>query len=432
MSFKYNIQTLNLIKSSDLFKNSGVYIISNIINSAIPFFLLPILTNYLSPEDYGRVTMFNVVIGFFTPLIVLNINGAVERIYFEQDFFDFKTYVGTSFIVLTSSTFVISLLFLIFNKILVNITQLPIEILFTSIIFIFFNYFLAIVLNIMQVNKKPVKYGFLLVFASLLNSILSIIFIVSFSLSWQGRIYAQVVSIVLFGIISIYILFKIKIKFFKYNKKYLNNMLKFGIPLIPHALAGFLFTFLDKIFITNLVSLNETGLYSLGNSFGIIINILTTSFKLAFVPWLYSQLNKNEYKIKRRIVKITYFYFISIIFITLILSFGSHIFIRLFIDENFQKSINFVLWISLGYAFNGMYLMVCNYIFYAKKTASLSLVTIITAFIYVFLSYSLISIFGSIGAAYATTIIFLIKFVFTWKISNKIYKMPWRLKALTN
>jgi len=60
------------------------------------------------------------------------------------------------------------------------------------------------------------------------------------------------------------------------------------------------------------------------------------------------------------------------------------------------------------------------------------LVTIITAFIYVFLSYSLISIFGSIGAAYATTIIFLIKFVFTWKISNKIYKMPWRLKALTN
>jgi len=52
-----------LFKSSIL-KNIGLYTILNLINSGIPFLLLPILTNKLSKEEYGTIDLFN-NIGFY-------------------------------------------------------------------------------------------------------------------------------------------------------------------------------------------------------------------------------------------------------------------------------------------------------------------------------------------------------------------------------
>ncbi|MCA6417299.1 MAG: oligosaccharide flippase family protein, partial [Cytophagales bacterium] len=46
---------------SNLLKSSFVFTASNALNSAIPFLLIPVLTRYLSPSDYGIVSIFQVV-----------------------------------------------------------------------------------------------------------------------------------------------------------------------------------------------------------------------------------------------------------------------------------------------------------------------------------------------------------------------------------
>lgn len=43
-----------------LLRGASVYLTSNILNSAIPFLLLPILTRYLSTEEYGKIAMFQI------------------------------------------------------------------------------------------------------------------------------------------------------------------------------------------------------------------------------------------------------------------------------------------------------------------------------------------------------------------------------------
>ncbi len=50
-------------------KNSFVYLFSNVFNASIPFILLPLFSHYLSTDDYGRVTMFQILIIYIhTPL----------------------------------------------------------------------------------------------------------------------------------------------------------------------------------------------------------------------------------------------------------------------------------------------------------------------------------------------------------------------------
>ena len=47
--------------------NAAIYSLTNIINAAIPFFLLPILTRVLSPDGYGVISMYNATLGMSAP-----------------------------------------------------------------------------------------------------------------------------------------------------------------------------------------------------------------------------------------------------------------------------------------------------------------------------------------------------------------------------
>lgn len=70
----------------------------------------------------------------------------------------------------------------------------------------------------------------------------------------------------------------------------------------------------------------------------------------------------------------------------------------------------YILWLALAFAFNGMYKMVVNYIFYVEKTYILGLITTLTAIINISLSYFLISRYGAVGVAYSSVVSYLISF----------------------
>jgi Na+-driven multidrug efflux pump len=72
-----------------------------------------------------------------------------------------------------------------------------------------------------------------------------------------------------------------------------------------------------------------------------------------------------------------------------------------------------------------MYLIVVQFIFYEKKTHLLSMVSIASALLHAGICYYFVQVYGAIGAAYATTVSYLISFLMTWVLSARVYKMPW-------
>ncbi|MDQ0415654.1 flippase [Mesobacillus stamsii] len=415
-----------------LIRSVGIYTVASILNSAIPFLLLPILTRYLTPEDYGIVSMFGVLVSLITPFIGLNIQGAVQRVYFKREKINIKIYITNCIYILLCSTAVVSLIFFLFSGYIAKITSLPEKLLFVAIAIAFAQFISSIVLVLWQVQIKPAQYGVYQISTTLLNASLSIWLIISLGMAWQGRILGQLVSFSLFGVIGILILRKDKWLKIKYNRSYIKHALSFGVPLIPHAVGGVVMTMTDRIFITNMVGIEATGIYTVGFQIGMIINILATSFNQAYVPWLFAQLKANIYTKKLMIVKMTYFYFGIIIFLALGLSFFAPWFLDFFVGKEFSGSSVFIIWIAIGYAFNGMYFMVTNYIFYAEKTAILAWITFGSAILNIGLNYVFISKYGAIGAAQATTIIYFIKFISTWILAARVYNMPWRLKKNEN
>ncbi|PXW92001.1 O-antigen/teichoic acid export membrane protein [Streptohalobacillus salinus] len=400
---------------------------TSVINSAIPFFLLPVLTRYLSPVDYGIVSMFGMLVSFIAPFTGLSVHGAIARMYYEKDTVDIKEYITNSIYILISSTLLVAVIFFMFSSAIANVSSVPIQVLWMVIVVSFAQFITKIVLTLWQVQVKSIQYGVYQISQTALNMLLSIVLVVFVDLTWSGRVYAQVVSLMIFVLISFFILIKNNWLKFSYNKTYIKHALGFGVPLIPHALGGVLMTMTDRIFITNMVGIETTGVYTVGYQIGMIINLLATSFNQAYVPWLYSKLKENIMATKKRVVKFTYLYFIIILLMSVVLSLIAPSFLSFFVGREFGNSSIYVTWIALGYAFNGMYFMIGSYIFYAEKTSYLAWVTFTAAVLNIGLNYVLISKYGAIGAAMATTLIYFIKFILTWILSSKAYKMPWNI-----
>ena len=420
------------ILNNKLFKSTGLYTMSTIINAAIPFLLMPLLTRYLTPEDYGIVSMVNLLVSFISPFVGLNVHGAIARMYYERDRVDLSEYIFNCLLILIFSTSITTVFVFVFSSPISKVSSVPVRMLWFVILFSFCQFVSRIVLTLWQVEENPIRYGIFQISQTTVNVILSIIYVVVLKYTWTGRIYAQAITLVLYLVISIIIICKNNWLRIAINKNYIRNALKFGLPLVPHALGGILMTMTDRLFITNMVGIKETGLYTVGYQIGMIISILSSSFNQAYVPWLYGKLKLGNVRVKTKIVKFTYIYFVGILVSAIFLSIFTPLLLRYFVGKEFQDSGLYVTWVALGYAFNGMYLMVSSYIFYAERTTYLAVITAVSAIMNIVMNYIFIRSNGAVGAAQATCLLYLINFILTWVLAAKVYDMPWNLLRKSN
>jgi O-antigen/teichoic acid export membrane protein len=389
------------------------------------------MTRYLTPSDYGIVATFNVLLAVMVVFVGLSMHGAINVNFFKLNKEELKEYIGNVFSILFCSFLLVFAVVYILKSNFSFLTKFPENWIPFIVVIALFQSIFGITLGLWQVEQKSLPYGLFQISRTILNVSLSVVFVVLLCWGWQGRILGIIVTSVIFGLLSIFIIYKREYIKFSFNKKYIKDALFFGVPLIPHALGGWIITGIDRIFINSMVGVAATGIYTVGYQVGMIIGLLAHSFNLAWSPFLFEKLKENNYSTKLKIVKLTYLYDVGIIFLALALSFIAPYFLKFYVSENFYFAYKYVLWIALGYAFQGMYFMVVNYIFYVKKTYILAWVTFFSAGINIVLNYFFIKANGAIGAAQATTITFFVKFIMVWILSAKVYKMPWRNAIFT-
>ncbi|WP_279384306.1 oligosaccharide flippase family protein [Geotalea toluenoxydans] len=347
--------------------------------------------------------------------------------YFDKPNSGLSRYIGNAFLLLVISTIIVSLGIWISAGFISRHTMFPCGSLWAIVVFSMCQFIILVMMTLWQVESNALKYSLFQNLQTIVNISLSLLFVVTLGMNWKGRIYAQIITVIVFAFIGAYILLRSKRIVFKYDKTDIAHALKFGVPLIPHALGGMLIAQTDRIFITNMIGVSETGIYTVGFQIGMILQLLASSFNNAYVPWLYNKLSENKMITKIKIVKFTYVYFIVTLLIAAFIALVSPWFLSYFVGSKFSGAYQYTTWIVFGFAFCAMYYMVTNYIFYANKTHVLSLVTFFTALLNVALNYVLIKRNGAIGAAQASALAFFVSFILTWVISARVYKMPWNI-----
>ncbi|MEY1522681.1 oligosaccharide flippase family protein [Providencia manganoxydans] len=408
-------------------KNSSIYLTANLLNAAIPFLLLPILTRYLTVEEYGQIAMFQMLLSGLSTFIGLNsIGSATRKFYDDISEENLKVFNGSCFqLLITSSLLCVILAFFLKDK-LSQFLAIPVNWIYIAILISIFTYITTFLLTQWQINNQAKKFGILQVSGSLINMLLSLQLVILLKEGAEGRVNAQLLSVFIIAFLSIIILYRKKIiTIFSFNFNYLKEALFYGTPLIPHHIGIFFISAIDRFFINKEMGLEKAGIYMVAMQLSSALTILFDAINKAYVPWLFNKLKKNNTEDKIKIVKYTYFYFILLIICAIFAFFISPYFLIFIAGDKYTESASLIGWLCIGQIFSGMYLMVTNYLFFGKKTSRLALTTITTGIINIILLLILIPYFGLLGAAYAFITSKFIQFMLTWIISYSAIKMPW-------
>lgn len=408
--------------------SSIVYLISNILNAIIPFSLLPILTRLLSTSEYGQVSIFQTWVTAFTIVVGLNVAPAVARKYYDNgmDNVKIEEYTIGAIQIVGVSYCLVSLSVVLGWGVFESIIKIPLKwLLFASM-----TTAAGVVINLQlaqwQMGNKPVSYAVMQVGQSLMNMVISLIFVGLLKLGAAGRIDGILVSSIMFcGIALIISLRRGGAKILSWKPLVIRELLTYGVPLIPHVAGGFLLSSVDRLVLNSRLSLSEVGVYAVAMQLTLSLNLVFDAINKAYVPWLFNKLKSNQEIEKIIIVRYTYIWFVVIMIFASTGFLTGPWLLRLVAGSKYSGGGVVIGWLVLGQGLSGMYLMVTNYLFYSKRTGLLSSITLASGGINLILLMLLVPLLGIRGAGIAFTSAMAIEFALVWWAAVLSFPMPW-------
>lgn len=423
LSMNISIKKIADLRYNKTFQNGALFSIFSFLNAGISFVLLIIIAKFISPEGYGKISLFSTTVQIFTYFICLNTSGIISVVFFRKSNTEFKRTINTVLVLTIGCFLILSLLLLLINEKLEQLIGLDFYFQWIALWICLFQTFSQINLNIFRIEEKLKQYGIYSLTSAILNFVLTILLVVSFKYDWKGRIYAEIIAyFLLFAFSVIFMIKKKYITIIRPNKESLKESLKFGVPLIPHSATPWLRQGLDRYLINGFHTTAEVGLFSLSMNFANIITMVGTAFNQTNSVYIYKNLSSdNQEQVKDKLKKQTILLTGLFIVITIGVIFVSSVFIPI-IFPKYAEAIKYIPFLCIGGFFKCIYFQFCNFLFYYKKTVGLMYITFSCSILHAILSFCLTrySIF------YTTIISAIVDFLittFVFLYSRKFYKL---------
>jgi O-antigen/teichoic acid export membrane protein len=394
-------------------RHSFVYGLGGIVSRVLAVFLLPLYTRYLDREDFGAVGVVVALTAVLVTVLRLGISSAFFRFYFDsEDPAQRRLVVRTSFwFTMASAT-----LGLVAGLLLAS----P----------------LAGVLGVDDPNL--VRAGFVGVWAQMnyeqltalfraeerstafvLASLANIAVTVGVTVVLVVALDAGAIGVVVGGFTGTLVVYLGLLTVHReqlgleFSRPLLREMNRFGIPLVPAALALIAINFSDRFFLVHLSGLDEVGLYELGVRVASAMVLLLTAFRMAWPAFAYSIADDGEAKRTYAFV-LTYLVVVAS-WLALALGLLAPWLVRLLATPEFYEGRRVVPLLAFGGVAYAAYVVMAIGVGRAKRTGFNWAITGIAALANVVLNVILIPSYGMMGAAVATVVAYALMFcAMTW------------------
>ena len=420
-----------------LARHSVVYGIGHIVTRSLGFLLLPLYTNYLPAEEYGRAALIFTFLAFMNVFYTYGMDVAFLRHYvLQEDEEARKKFFSTAYI----SVAVVAVLWTILIELFPNaISELvfggrsfPTLIVLAGGILLF-DALAAIPFILLRALEKSVQFTSLKLLNVLVNLTANVILIVHFKKGVEGIFLAQVLTSFFTFLLVLPIL--IKNFHFSFVLSLEKMLLQFGLPYVPSGLAVIIMDLIDRIILDRKLGDAVTGIYSAGYKLGMIMALFVAAFRFAWHPFFLStSKQKNAKAVFSKVL--TYFSLGgAAVFLVIALYINELVRIRILgkpiFGEQYWSSTVIVPVIMLSYLLYGIYVNFLVGIYLKKKTNYLPLVTGSGAVVNIALNLLLIPVIGMMGSAWATFGAYLTMAVLLYWIAQKAYFVSYEWGRLT-
>ncbi len=407
-----------------MFKSSIIYLFSTLLNRAVPLLLLPVLTQHLTPAEYGTIAIIQVFLSFFQSLFGgLNVN--ISRNYFSMGRLRFQSYMTAVFVVLIILFLSSTLLSILYLNAELPLFGLSRNWLLAMPILACMSMANMLNLTLLRTEERPYRYATWEISNGILNLMLTLILLLVFQFGWAARAYGIVVPMVLYGLFGVIALSRRSMLPLRFRCLDVKETLSVTMILIPHTMSGFVVSLIDRIFIKEMLGVDQVGIYTIGYQFGTVTMFITLAFLKAWQPWFFKKIASDSAQDRGEIARKTWIYLGLLIVGSIIYLCIAHFALPYIVDERYWDAKSVLTPLVIASVAYGGYQIFFPYLVHLKLTHLLAIATPTAALINVILNFILIPQFGIVGAAYATLCAYTFTFIYVAWLSCRRISLPW-------
>lgn len=380
------------------------YGVLSMLQKALPFITLPIITRALSnTSSYGIADMFNLIISFGSEIAILGMYDAIFREFFEdkENKLYQKKVISTGFNIVIISTLTVFFIIILFKKKLslylfesINFEKL----IMLSAFGIIFSALNSIFIAPTRMRNQRKVFFITGIAFPIIGFIVTYFFIkkgYTYEALIYGVIFIKVLSLLIFSYLNNKD-FSLKI----FDKKIAKELLKIGLPLVPTFLIYWVFHSMDRVMINKMIGSGELGIYSVGSKVSSVSQLIYSAFAGGWCYFSFSTM-KDEKQVK--LISNTFEYLGIISFIAFIISkpFISPVF-NFFFTGDYIRGQEVFSYLFLSPLILMLFQTIGSQVIIIKKSYLSTLILSIGAVVNIILNYYLIKSFGIKGAAFST------------------------------
>lgn len=411
-------------------KDSLIYGIGGIFAKGISFFLLPIYTRIFTPADYGAIEMLGVISSFLAAILVMGMDSAQSMYFFKykdegqvaqarivSSILQWRLIWG-SMIVLVATMLAPLLNAAFFNG------KLGWECFAIAFVGTLFAQIMSQSAEVMRLLYRPWGFTGITLSQSLLAAAMVLTFVLVFEQGILGFFFGTAVASIVVAVFGWYQL-RQYLRFESIHHDLWLQLLRFGAPLIPAAVAMYFMNTADRWFVQYYHGEEALGVFAVGAKFALLMAIAVETFRQAWWPIAMDAMHSDDGPETFRLIARLYMGFGTASIV--ILTFLSPWLVQWLTAPAYHDAwpiVGILAWQALFY---GFFLIVSAGIWKAEKTY-LNLYLMGGAAIFgLLLNWLLVPNYGGIGAALSTSLTYFLWTVASIVISERCWHVGFNL-----
>ena len=391
-----------------LTRGSLLVTLANLLPRVGAFLLLPVYTRFLSTADFGIVSLAGSTALLLAIAYRLGLDAALLRMHHDLGAADLRTLYATVVALSLACAATVTVVAALVAPVLLELgaadSLVPVVLLALAIGAV--NTFQYVPSVWFRATDQTGRYLLLALAAFAAVVATTVVLVVVVRLGAVGSLAGQLAGALVMAASALAILWRQRP--WRLSRSLARRALDFGLPLLPHSLAGWLLSVSDRWLLGLLLgvavvdALGAIGVYSLGYQLGYAVGLAAISFNAAWLPFLYRVGDRaGGAGILRESTTIAVAGFAALAATVAILAPDL---IGVIAPDEWAPAADVTAVVAFASAANGAGLMFASGIYLARATRVMPLLTLVAAALNVACNVILIPRIGIMGAAWATLV----------------------------
>lgn len=438
-TFTQNIFTLSLY--TKLFKQTLVYGLAAVFPKIIGFLMVRFYINWMPENAYGSYSLIFSWMMFLNVILSFGMETAFFRFYNK---YENKNQVISNalYIILSLCLLFCIPIFLFINQISAYFLTDPVVTLFLLGILIL-DALVVVPFAMLRANEKSGSYTAIKMINVIIYSSLTVVFLYGLPHFFSGSSlyiknfevgYAYLANLIASLICLLFVVKSYSYLRYKFNWPLAKEMLIYAYPVMIGGLAFAVNESFDKIILDWLlpkdIAIIEVARYSAIYKLGLFMVLFRMAYSLGIEPFFFNYSKNADAHIKYAIVTKYFVLFGSLMMLCIVVC-ADILKILMVPKESYWSAMEIVPYVILANLMLGIYTNLSVWYKIQDKTKVGMYISIIGAIGTFVFNYLLIPIFGILGCAIATLLVYAFMMLTSYILGQKSYPIPYDKKSIT-